>query len=138
MVSAGISFQILKTTHSKHFTLKFKKEREHKMNSEVIYTFLFLITSPIFSILYLESKRRFYLFLSIGSIAVYPIYVIYLMNKQEIAFIFLLHHMIVFLAMITPYFYRRETENEKDKRNKYLNRIVLILCLLIIFTIPKS
>lgn len=60
------------------------------------------------------------------------------MNKQEIAFIFLLHHMIVFLAMITPYFYRRETENEKDKRNKYLNRIVLILCLLIIFTIPKS
>lgn len=27
---------------------------------------------------------------------------------------------------------------EKDKRNKYLNRIVLILCLLIIFTIPKS
>lgn len=110
------------------------------MKSEIIYTIAFLIASPIFLILSLETKKRLFFFISIslvGLYVIYVIYVIYLMSKQDVTFIFLLHHITVFLALITPYFYISETETEKDKRNKYLNRIILILCLLIIFTTSK-
>lgn len=107
------------------------------MKSEIIYTIAFLIASPIFLILSLETKKRLFFFISISLVGLYVIYVIYLMSKQDVTFIFLLHHITVFLALITPYFYISETETEKDKRNKYLNRIILILCLLIIFTTSK-
>lgn len=106
------------------------------MNSEVIYTFIFLIASPIFLILSLETQKRVYLYISISLVGLYLIFVIYLINKNGITLLFMIHHILVFLALVTSYLYTDE-DNKNGNRNSILKKVTLGLCLLIIFTIPR-
>ena len=106
------------------------------MNSEVIYTFIFLIASPVFLILSLETQKRVYFYISISIVGLYLVYMIYLINKHDITALFIIHHLFVLIALGISYLYVDE-ENEKRNRNKILNKVVVGLALLIIFTIPS-
>jgi len=61
---------------------------------------------------------------------------IYLINKHDITALFIIHHLFVLIALGISYLYVDE-ENEKRNRNKILNKVVVGLALLIIFTIPS-
>lgn len=106
------------------------------MNIEVICTFIFLIASPSFLILSLVTKKRVYLYISIILVGLYIAYVIYLINKNGITLLFMIHHTLVLFALFISYLYTDE-DNKKGNRNRILNKVILVLCLLLIFTIPK-
>lgn len=107
------------------------------MNIEVICTFIFLIAISIFLILSLETQKRIYLYISMSLVGLYLVFVIYLINKNGITLLFIIHHSSIFLFFITSYLYTNEDNKKGNRRNSILKKVNLGLCLLIMFTIPK-
>lgn len=107
------------------------------MNIEVIYTFIFVIAISFFLILSLETQKRIYLYIHISLVGLYLVFVIYLINKNGITLLLIIHHSSIFLCFITSYLYTNEDNKKENRRDSILKKVHLGLCFLIMFTIPK-